>query len=244
MKPKLGRNCRRIICLAMFMAFLAAPGLAKTPASDVALVTMLAGEASYWNDAEKKVPDRMQAFMKVRRGDNLKLPGATSLTLLYFASGRQETWKGPVTLRAGDTESAAVGAEKSPPQPEVKLIPTKATKQMQGAPLLLPGSGISKSGVIQTMTPASPGPDRTPAAPLSPEALRKIKEAEGIYRDLSKNATAPDLTPELYFFSVLAEYKQYPEMEKVVDTMLSKKPGDPALKNLQIWVRSQAAAGH
>ena len=46
--------------------------------------------------------------MKVRRGDHLKLPGAASLTLLYFASGRQETWRGPVTLRAGDTESTAV----------------------------------------------------------------------------------------------------------------------------------------
>ena len=243
MRPKLDINCRSIIYLAMLTAFLAVPGAAQAPPSDVALVTMLSGEVSYWNDAEKKAPARMQAFMKVRRGDHLKLPGATSLTLLYFASGRQETWRGPVTLRAADAESTAVGAGKSPPLPEVKLIPTKATKQIQGAPLPLPGSSISKSGVIQTM-----GPKREPAAgtpaPLSAEARRNIKEAEKVFQELKKSAAAGDVTPELYFLSILNEYKQFPEMAKVVDTMLQKRPGDAALKDLEGWVRSQAATGN
>jgi len=46
----------------------------------------------------------------------------------------------------------------------------------------------------------------------------------------------------LYFFSVLAEHKQFPEMAKMVDTMLQKRPGDVALKDLKAWVRSQTAA--
>jgi hypothetical protein len=241
MRPKLDINCRSIICLALLTAFLAAPGAAQAPPSDVALVTMLSGEVSYWNDAEKKAPARMQAFMKVRQGDHLKLPGATSLTLLYFASGRQETWRGPVTLRAADTESTAVGAEKSPPLPEVKLIPAKATKQIQGAPLPLPGPSISKSGVIQTMGPKCEPAAGTPA-PLSAEARRNIKEAEKVFQELKKTAAADDVTPELYFLSILNEYKQFPEMAKVVDTMLQKRPGDVALKDLKVWVRSQSAA--
>ena len=92
------------------------------------------------------------------------------------------------------------------------------------------------------------GPKCEPAAktapPLSSEAQRKIKEAEKVYRDLKQAAAADDVTPELYFFSVLAEYKQYPEMAKMVDAMLQKRPGDAALKDLKAWVRSEAAASH
>ena len=43
--------------------------------------------------------------MKIRRDDRLKVDAAGTLQLLYFASGRQETWKGPVTLTVGDRES-------------------------------------------------------------------------------------------------------------------------------------------
>jgi hypothetical protein len=229
------------LCLAVFIAFLTAMVAAPTSLPDVGLITKLTGEATYWNKDENKKPTRVQAFMKVRRGDHLKLPAAASLTLLYFASGRQETWKGPATLMAGDTESAAVGDQKTPPQPEVKILPAKATKQMAGAPLPVSPSSISKSGVIQTMGPKCEPAAKT-APPLSETAQRKIKEAEKVYQDLKKSAAADDITPELYFFSVLAEHKQFPEMAKMVDTMLQKRPGDAALKDLKAWVRSQAAA--
>jgi len=228
-------------CLAGFIAFLTATVAAQTSLPDVGLITKLTGEAIYWNQGENRKPARVQAFMKVRQGDHLKLPAAASLTLLYFASGRQETWKGPATLMAGDKESAAVGDQKTRPQPEVKILPAKATKQMAGAPLLCPTS-LSKSGVIQTMGPKRESAPKT-AAPLSSEAQRKIKEAEKVYRDLKKATAADDVTPELYFLGVLAEYKQYPEMAKMVDTMLQKRPGDAALKDLKARVQSQSAAG-
>jgi hypothetical protein len=58
----------------------------------VGLITGLSGAATYQNKAENHKPAKVQAFMKVRQGDYLKLPESASLTLLYFASGRQETW--------------------------------------------------------------------------------------------------------------------------------------------------------
>ena len=241
MKAKRRMKYTGFFCLAVFTSFLAATVAAQTSLPDVGLITKLTGEATYWNKGDNQEPAKVRAFMKVRQGDHLKLPAAASLTLLYFASGRQETWKGPATLMAGDQESKVVGGKQPAPQPEVKIFPAKASKQMVGAPLPLPPASMSKSGVIQTM-----GPKREPAAktaaPLSSEAQRKIKEAEKVYRDLKKAAAADDVTPELYFFSVLAEYKQFPEMAEVVDTMLQKRPGDAALKDLKAWVRSQAAA--
>jgi predicted GTPase len=100
---------------------------------------------------------------------------------------------------------------------------------------------MGKSGVIQTMGPkCEPAPK--PAPPLSETAQRKIKDAEKLYQDVKQAAAPDDVTPELYLFSVLAEYKQYPQMADLVDAMLQKRPQDAALKDLKTWVRSQAAA--
>jgi hypothetical protein len=235
----------RIICLGVAAAFLAvAAASAQSPAPDVGLITQLSGPVTYWNKEEQKEPVPAQAFMKVRQGDNFKLNEAGSLTLLYFASGRQEIWKGPGTLIAGDTESAASRGQQPPSPPEVKILPVKASRQMAGAPPVLLPASLSKSGGIQTMAPTYPAPEKAAApAPLFGESQRKVKEAEKLYQELKKGAAADDVTPELYFFGVLAEYKQFPEMAKVVDAMLQKRPGDAALKDLKAWVRSQAARG-
>jgi hypothetical protein len=228
----------------MLTAFLAAAAAAQTSLPDVGLITKLSGEVRFSNEAEKKEPAKVQAFMKVRRGDRLKLPEAGSLTLLYFASGRQESWKGPGTIIAGDTESAAAAGQQPPSPPEVKLLPVKASRQMAGAPPVLTPAELGKSGVIQTMAPVCPTPEKAAVpAPLSGEAQRKIKEAEKLYQELKKGAAADDVTPELYLFGVLAEYKQFPEMLKLIDAMLEKRPGDAALKDLKACVRAQATGG-
>ncbi|MCX5887838.1 MAG: hypothetical protein NTY36_00110 [Deltaproteobacteria bacterium] len=242
MKAKRRMKCTGFFCLAVFIAFLTATVAAQTSSPDMGLITKLSGEATFWNKGENKEPVKVQAFMKVRQGDHLKLPAAVSLTLLYFASGRQETWKGPATLIAGDTESAAVSDQKTPPpQPEVKFLPAKASRQIAEAPLTLSPVSTSKSGVIQTMGPKCE-PTAKNATPLSSEDQKKIREAEKVYRDLKKSAAADDITPELYFFSVLAEHRQFPDMAKMVDAMLQKRPGDAALKDLKARLRSQAAA--
>jgi hypothetical protein len=229
-------------CLVVFIAFLTATVAAQTSLPDVGLITKLSGEVVYWNKADNQKPAKVRAFMKVRLGDHLKLPAAATLTLLYFGSGRQETWRGPATLLAGNQESQVLGGKLPAPQPEVKIFPAKATQQMAGAPLRLSPASLSKSGVIQTMGPRCETAPQA-AAPLSSEAQRKIKEAEKVYLDLKKSATADDVTPELYFLGVLAEYNQYPEMIKVVDIMLQKRPGDAALRDLKACVRAQALKG-
>jgi hypothetical protein len=212
---------------------------------DAGLVTKLSGEVTFWNKAEQKQPARGQAFMKLRPGDHVKLPGDASLTLLYFANGRQETWKGPATLMVGDKESAATGGQKPVALPEVTTLPTKVTKRMAGTPLPLPRSSTRYSGVIQTMAPRVAAPAKPMAPPpLAGQAREKIKEAEKTYLDLKKTAAADDLVPELYFLGVLADYRQYPEMEKLLETMENKRPGDATVKDLKAWVHSQAAAGN
>jgi hypothetical protein len=242
MKAKPIVNLAGLICLVVLAFFMAAAVSAQTDLPDVGIITKLSGAATYSNKGEQKGPAKVQAFMKVRQGDHLELAPAASLTLLYFASGRQETWKGPVTLMAGHTESAALGDRQPPPQPEVKILPVKASKRIAAVPLS--PSSPSKSGVIQTMS-VRPAPTiKAPVAPTSADAQMKIKEARQVYQDLKKSAATDDITPELYFISALAEYKQFRDMDIVVDAMLRKRPGDPSLKELKAWVRSQAATGN
>jgi len=222
--------CRRALpcLLALTWLFTASGAPAQTASPDVALVTQVSGPATYWNQGEKQQPSPVQAFMKVRQGDGFKLPKESSLQLLYFASGRQETWKGPVTLTAGRESGQAEGAKGAAPQPEVKLLPPRVSRKMDCSPLPLPRSSVRYSGVIQTM------------GPVCAEARKELKDAEATYRSLRQQAPAADLTPELYYLGVLAEYQQYPEMEKLLNSMLAKKPGDPALKRLKDWVAYQS----
>jgi hypothetical protein len=229
-----------LMALAFFLAV--AAKLAAPASSDVGLVTKLSGEATYWNKDEQTPPTQVQSFMKLRLGDHLKLTGSASLQLIYFANGRQEIWKGPVTLIVGDLESAAAGGKK-PCQPEVAILPTKVAKNLGMAPLPLPRTGIWYSGTTHVRGVKSPGPEKTLGPkPLSVEDQTNVKEAEKIYQNLRKKSAADDFTPELYFLGVLANYQQYPEMEKLINAMQIKRPGDPTLKDLKAWVHSQSGA--
>ncbi len=153
MKAKCKMKCIGFLCLAVFVSFLKSTVAAQTSLPDVGLITNLSGEATYWNKADTPKPINLRVFMKVRLGDRLKLPAMGSLTLLYFAGGRQETWKGPVILMAGEHESKLLGGKQPAIKPEVKVLPVKASRQLEGAPLPLCPASMSKPGVIQTMGP-------------------------------------------------------------------------------------------
>lgn len=252
-----------LVLLAFILSPVAAFSQTSTP--DVGLVTKLTGKATYRNNEEKK-PAPVRAFMKVRQGDNIKLAKDSSLTLLYFTGGRQETWKGPATFVAGESASKAKGSKKAA-SPEVKMMPSSAIKKIAAAPFLLtqadagsagatqmkrgaPGSSGAtpmmekappgRSGAIQTMAPVCKVP---PPGPSPEKAKKMLKEAQAVYQDLKKKAGPDDFTPELYYLGVLAECRRYSEMNKMLDEMLQKKPGDAALKKMKSWVRTQTLCG-
>lgn len=239
------------ICLLMGGLLLGAVEVLTSPV-DVGLVTKLSGEATYFNQTDQKQPARVQAFMKIRQGDHFKLPPESLVQLVYFDNGRQETWRGPVTFIAGLGESRGEGEKGPPSQPEVQVLPTKVSKRMLAPGMPLPRSSMRYSGVIPLMAAkpkavGEPGEvvarasEEAPRPPLSQEERKEIKEAEKIYQSLRKKTPEDDFTPELYFLGVLADYGQYQQMIKVIDTMLTKKPGDPVLKDLKNWARSQPA---
>ncbi|MDD2901282.1 MAG: hypothetical protein PHU44_02470 [Syntrophales bacterium] len=266
-----------LVLLTFFLSPAAA--FSQTSPPDVGLVTRLEGKATYRNNQEKQTAP-VKAFMKVRQGDNIKLAQDSSLTLLYFTGGRQETWKGPAAFLAGASASKATGNKKAA-TPEIKMMPSSAIKKIAAAPFLLARAGAGpagatqmprvapgraggaamksmeppgrsgatpmmeqaspgRSGAIQTMAPVCKLP---PPGPSPEEAQKIIKEGQAVYQDLKKQAGPDDFTPELYFLGVLAECRRYSEMNKMLDEMLQKKPGDAALQKMKSWVRTQTLCG-
>ena len=230
------------VCLTAtaFLTLWDTPGHVQEPTPDVGLLTQVSGEVSFWNKTAQKEPSRPQSFMKVRRGDHFKLPTGAIIQLLYFDNGRQETWKGPVTFRCDDKESISTAKTSTGEvKPEVKFLSSRVSQRLMTAPLPLPSSSIRYSGTIQTMAPkCAPEPVLKMPGPPSAETKKMIEEAQKTCRNLANQATPDDVTPELYYLGVLAEHCQYREMEAVVDAMLAKRPGDPALKDLKAWAQA------
>jgi hypothetical protein len=241
-----------ISCLVIAVTLSVSDIPAPAAAPDIGLVTGLSGEVTYGNQAEKQSPVRAQAFLKIRQGDRFQVPEGAGVQLLYFAGGRQETWKGPVTLQIGEAESQSAGEQPPRFPPEVKVLSSKVAKGISGSPVMISrtetsASGASQvmretgrsSGVIQTMAPTKA--PSLPPGPVSSQAQKEVAAAEQLFPNLKKQAKAGDLTPEIYLLSVYAAHRQYQKMEQIIDTMLAKNLGDRHLRELKSWARSQGS---
>jgi len=81
------------------------PTETQTLPPDVGIVTQLSGDVTYRNEEYQKTPEKAQAFMKIVQGDYFQLEVKAIVQLVYFRSGRKETWKGPSAFIAGEVQS-------------------------------------------------------------------------------------------------------------------------------------------
>jgi hypothetical protein len=203
---------------------------------DVGLVAQLSGDVTYMNEGYQKTPEKAQSFIRIRQGDRFKVASGAMVQLVYFQSGRKETWKGPADFVVGEAQSRAGGEKGVQAQPEVVILPTGVSQGMQRIPILLRRAGLSRSGATQVRGVGG-GPQK--AIALSEEEKAEIKMAEEIYQSLRKQTKAEDITPELTLLAVLADYEQYEEMERVIKNALEIQPESGVLKGLLAWVRTQ-----
>ena len=237
---------RSITLLGMTLVWLYALGesraentaVAQPLPYDVGLVTELSGNITYWNEDYQKTPARAQAFMKIRKGDRFNLPPGAQVQLVYFLGGRQETWKGPVAILVGDSESQPEGEDRPETWPKVKVLPAGTTQGVRRIPAILRRAGLSRPGAAQVR-----GNVEATAAPLelTAEEQAEITAARETYHNLRKQAGARDITPELYLLGILADYEQYAEMEEVIQEALKKQPGNETLKGLREWAQIQSS---
>lgn len=194
--------------------------------SDVGLINQLSGEVAYTGQGGTQ--SKAQSFMKVRQGDRFTLPAGTQLRVVYFNGSRQETWKGPASFKAGTQQSEALNGQIA----EAAQLPSGVAQKIAQVPNLVQIAKLGRSGGIAVRGGGKPGR-------LSSEQLAELTEARGNYAQMRQKAPAEDITPELYYYSVLQDYLLYDEMKTVTDEMLRRQPNNPEAQELAAYVRSR-----
>lgn len=148
-----------------------------------ALVTVLEGKAILIKSNEKRP---LSAFERLEANDIIDLRRGR-LTLVFFLTGRQETWRGAGKIELGPGEGTGVGL--SPP--ETKTLAPFLVKQIARTPMLL---AQGRAGAVRLRAIATP------------EAIAEVEET---YQRLRMEAASDDLTPEMYRLSALFEMRAY-----------------------------------
>ena len=165
---------RFLFCIGL-LAFLA-PALAQ---EDVGLVSLATGAVAFQDGNAKP-------FMKVREGDRFELRAGAELRLVYFASARQESWRGPAALRAGKRESVV----ESGAAPKVSVLPASAPQRLARIPELY-RDGVFGGVRVRGLKP-----------PLEDDA--SLREARATYERLRRELPPDDPTPDLFLYGALA----------------------------------------
>ena len=203
---------------------------------DVGIVTQLSGDVTYRNEDYQKTPEKAQVFMKILQGDHFNVAPKAILQLVYFRSGRKETWKGPAAFVVDEMQSQEEGKKGTPAQLEVKILSVEVSEVMPRIPALLRRAGLGRSGTTQVR---GLGESFQKSNDLSDEEKREIAMAKESYRNLRKQTRADDITPELYLLGILGDYDQFEEMVKVIKDALKRQPDNDGLKKLEEWVPTQ-----
>ena len=178
---------------------LAAP-LAQALSIDAALITQLQGEVSVESDKGAKRP--ALPFLKLAAGETLQLKAGSKVQVVYFESGRQESWTG-----AGQVEVAATEGRSRAMTPEVKQLPPLMVKQLAKTP----GAGQQGRAGMVVMR-SLPTPD-------------KVVRLENQYAEFKKDSNVDDLTPEVFYLSGLIELKEG-DRARAVLSMLRARQGE------------------
>lgn len=197
--------------------------LAVSAQDDVGVVNLVSGEVTY--AAAGGSPAKVSPFMRVREGDRFDLASGGQLRVVYVQGGRQERWQGPATFVAGPQEGKA---QKGRPA-EVTQLPATVPARIARVPQLMQNVRLGGVG-LRAMRP-----DRT----AMDEVV--LQDARATYQTLRRDLPADDLTPELYLYATLDEYRRYDEMGPVVAEMLRKQPQNEEVRALAAFVKARAA---
>ncbi len=199
---------------------------AAAQSSDVGLVNQLSGDVSYAGQSGTQA--KAQPFMKVRQGDRFTLGGGAQLRIVYFNGSRQETWKGPASFKTGTQQSEALSGQAA----ETGQLPSGVAQKIAQVPNLVQIAKLGRSGGIAVRGGGKPGR-------MSAEQQAEVNQAKANYAQMRQKAPAEDITPELYYYSVLQDNLLYDEMKTVTDEMLKRQPGSTEAQELSAYVKSR-----
>jgi hypothetical protein len=179
-------------------------------ADDVALVNDLRGKVTYVVGS-RRVP--AEDFMRVREGDRFIVGTDARVRVLYLASGRSETYRGPARFLVGRDG----GKLESGAAPQVSTLPSGVSENVGKTTQLLASARMSSLGGVTL---------RGAPVPLTDEDKRKLAAARETYAQLRERAAPQDITPEFYLYPVLQHYRQTGDMKALVADMRRRQPNN------------------
>lgn len=208
---------------------------------DIGMVIRLTGKVMYWHEGAEQQPLKVQTFMKVRKNDHFNLSPHGVVQLVYFSTGRKETWTGPGAFKVGDSRSEAVGAPGSSEEPKVISLPTAVIDEVRRVSPLVDPSRLHRSGGAQVRGNIDPENSK-PLEPieLTEDEKEEVEAAKETYLSLIDKVDDGDIMPELYLFSVLADYDQFQPMKELIGKMRQKQPDNAGIDRLEQWLTEQS----
>ncbi|MFW5811194.1 MAG: hypothetical protein ACOCWY_06305 [Thermodesulfobacteriota bacterium] len=198
------------------------------------MVTRLKGDVTYAPKGRDSRP--VQNFMKVHQGDRFELPADGVLQVVYFENGRKASWKGPAEFEAGIKEKSR-GAQSGA---SVSELPQDVSKEIRRVSLLVDMSRLQRTGSSQVRGGDS-DENKTlpPSLPLREEDEKVVDAARKRYETLRKEADPQDITPEMYLFSIMADYDQFEEMKTLIQKMRERQPDNDQVDLISEWFEGQ-----
>ncbi|MCP4023117.1 MAG: hypothetical protein GY729_14845 [Desulfobacteraceae bacterium] len=223
--------------LITFILFVST-SLAMASPKPSGMITQISGSASYV-DIKTSQGAPLKPFMKLYEGDKVTLEDKAQVQLILFANGSKSTWKGPVTFVVKKTKAVPVG--NTAYKPTVSSMPDVVTKEVRRIAKIVDPSRMQKAGaqVVRGNETESTQEEPLPSVELDPSEEREINLARNTYDSLIKESAKNDITPELFLFSVLADYDQFKEMGTLINTMRKKQPENPTIRQLEVWLEEQ-----
>ncbi|QTA78337.1 Uncharacterized protein dnl_05580 [Desulfonema limicola] len=211
---------------------------------DIGMITMVKGEIIYWNNNVNEKKQAAQGFMKVRPDDEFRLAADSELQLIFFANGRKEIWKGPAELKLSEAMGQLADKNEKNDKLTVVQIPTKVVNEVRRISPLIDPAKLHRSGsyAIRGYQVEKLPVEKLSlkSASLDIEEREELDSVKQTYDALSLSSASNDITPELYLFSILADYEQFEDIKQILVKMKKKQPGNPGIEQLEDWLRNQA----
>ncbi|MCF8168074.1 MAG: hypothetical protein K9K38_19075 [Rhodoferax sp.] len=182
-----------------------------------ALITSLAGTVHY-----SMVPTNvLRPFLKLRDGDKLTFKDSARLQIVFFGSGRQETWVGQGSLEIGDGHSKVLQGDL---KAEVKQLPAVLVKQLTKTPTV---DEVGRVGMTRLRTLHTDG------------ALDAIEKA---YADFRSQTSDSDFSPELYLLNSYLELREFDKVSAKLQELQKAHPNDPEVSKLNTLYQGAIAS--
>lgn len=225
MKNRIARlkdKIRHIFFLsALLMIFTSSPLYALD--SDVGLITKITGKVEYRAESSSRY-SIADVFMKIRKGDRIRIHEKSEITMIFQADGQRETWFGPCVVKADDSGCALE---------EGKPLKQALTGRMP--------VGVSSSDRIFS------APDNLEDAVAGRGGVRVVRAEGGAesrfrkemeeYQTMRKQFGENDAAPEMFLITVYSEHQKKDELKKLLESMSRKWPENPYVREWAAKVR-------